>query len=117
METPALMLAQITLAAENVAAMVAFYDALFGAELQPAAAFGTTVYRGRLHGVPFLICPNAVAGVEATQSRHQHTYQAQDLARVVELALRAGGQVVQHDAAGATVLDPDGNTLVFAGGA
>ena len=63
METPTLTLTQITLAATNLEAMAAFYNATFAADLRPIAAHDTTLYRGALHNVVFLLCPNSLAGL------------------------------------------------------
>jgi predicted enzyme related to lactoylglutathione lyase len=110
--------AQITLAAIDTPAMVRFYDAVFAADLQPVAAYGTTLYRGTLSGVAFVICPNDLADVDARQSRHQYTYTVPNLADTVALALAEGGtihQAARPDASPPTtiLLDPDGNSIVF----
>jgi predicted enzyme related to lactoylglutathione lyase len=108
-----LTLAQLTLSAEHVIAMVDFYNGLFAADLQPVAAYGTTLYRGQLHGLPFLICPNTLANVSAAQNRHQFTYTVSDLTTVMQRAQEVGGQMMQRDASTLTILDPDGNSIVF----
>jgi len=118
METPPLTLAQITLAATNLEAMASFYNATFAADLRPIAAHGTTLYRGALHNVVFLLCPNSLAGVEAAQNRHQFTYAVTDLDAVLARATGAGGSLSgapqqQAGQRSATVIDPDGNTVVF----
>lgn len=113
MAKPVLTLTEIALVAHDVPAMVRFYDAFFGAELRPVAAYGTTLYHGSLHGALLILCPNAIAGVQAEQSRHQFSYQTPDLAAAVEAALQAGGTVRDREAATATVVDPDGNTIVL----
>lgn len=105
---------EIGLVAEDVAAMVRFYDDLFGAGLEPFPMGGTNLYRGRLHGTSFYLCPNELAGVDAQQNRHQFTYSTTDLAATLELAVRAGGTVRDRTASNATVVDPDGNNIVFA---
>ncbi len=84
---------QITLAATNIDAMVRFYAAVFGIELRPVDAYGTTLYRGALDGVSFVLCPNSLAGVQAENSRHQFTYAVADLAAIVARAVAAGGVV------------------------
>jgi predicted enzyme related to lactoylglutathione lyase len=107
---------QITLAATNIDAMVRFYTAVLGIELRPVDAYGTTLYRGALHGVSFVLCPNSLAGVQAEKSRHQFTYAVADLAATVAGAVAAGGAVdeaAQGNADSATLLDPDGNSIVF----
>lgn len=113
MTTVALSLNQITLAAEDVPTMVRFYDAFFGAALEPFDAYGATLYRGTLHGVRLLICPNTIAEVEAKQNRHQFSYRTPDLAAAVQAAEKAGGQLKEQGDTFATILDPDGNTIVL----
>lgn len=110
--------AQITLAADNLPAMVQFYRTLFALDLQPVAAYGTTLYRGNLDNVTFVLCPNSLAGVEANQSRHQFSYSVSDLAAITERAIAAGGTVQEQTAASdrpatSIIRDPDGNSIVF----
>ncbi|HYF62631.1 MAG TPA: VOC family protein [Herpetosiphonaceae bacterium] len=119
MDQPTITLAQITLAATNLEAMAAFYNAVFAADLRPVPAHGTTMYRGALHGAVLLLCPNSLAGVDAAQNRHQFAYAVSDLAAILERAAAAGGVLDgepqrQPGQLSATVIDPDGNTIVFA---
>lgn len=112
MERPELTLTQIDLSAEDVPAMVAFYNGFLGADLRPFEAFGTELWRGSLGGIPLLLCPNTLAGVDAARNRHQFNYRTPDLATAIEAARLAGGQVRDETDTSATVLDPDGNTIV-----
>ena len=105
-------LVELSLAATDVQAMVRFYDTLFDAGLQPSEAFGTTFHRGALHGVAFVLAPNDLAGVEARQNRHQFVYAVTDLSAFLARVTEAGGTVRDSTGTVATVLDPDGNTLV-----
>jgi predicted enzyme related to lactoylglutathione lyase len=111
--TPTPQLSDMTIAAEDVEAMVRFYDAVFGAALEPFEAAGTTLYRGRLDERPVIICPNSLASVDAAQNRHQFTYTVLDLEGLLATAEGAGGVVRERSVDIATVLDPDGNTIVF----
>jgi predicted enzyme related to lactoylglutathione lyase len=104
---------QVTLAVDDTAAMVRFYNAVFAAGLEPVAAYGTTLYRGALAGLPLMLCPNTLAGVDARQSRHQHTYRVPDVAATVERALAVGGTLHEATEHSSVVLDPDGNSIVF----
>lgn len=113
MEEARPVLTQMTLAVEHVADMVAFYNAVFAADLQPMTAYGTILYQGQLHGLSFLLCPNSVAGVQAMQNRHQFTYTVPDLMTTIERTRQAGGRVAQQATTTATILDPDGNSIVF----
>lgn len=110
---PTLLPTQLDISAENALAMVRFYNDFFAAELAPFEAHGTTLYRGKLHGIDLLICPNELAGVEAARNRHQFNYATPDLAAALTAAKRAGGQVRDETPTSATVLDPDGNTIVI----
>jgi predicted enzyme related to lactoylglutathione lyase len=109
-------LTDLTLAATDMAGMVAFYNALFKAELQPVRAYGTTLYRGRLGRLGLLLCPNEIAGVEAEQNRHQLRFRAAQFEQALAQAKAAGG-TLRGEVMGevgkrlAAVVDPDGNTL------
>ena len=107
--TPSLV--GITLATTETEAMAAFYAGVFAAALEPVAAYGTTLYRGALAGLPLVLCPNTIAGVVAEQSRHQLTLRVARLAPLLDLVAAHGGRVLARGGASATVSDPDGNTL------
>jgi len=105
---------QMTLATTRTAEMVAFYDTLFGTRLQAVKAFGATLYHGTLAGIPLVICPNEIAGVEAKQSRHQLTLRVADLLGLLQLVEIAGGGIhtsVAESIISAILRDPDGNTI------
>lgn len=106
---------QVTLAAIDVPAMVAFYNATLDCSLRPFRAGGAVLWRGDLAGITLLLCPNALAGVDAHQARHQLLLSVPDLRAARRLALEHGGSADEPVRSGGreTVLlrDPDGNTL------
>jgi len=107
-------IAQMTLATTHTTEMVKFYDTLFRTELQATEMNGITLYRGTLAGIPLVICPNEIAGVEAEQSRHQLTIRVADLLGLLQLVEIAGGGI--HTSAAEAIVsailrDPDGNTI------
>ena len=107
-------LSQITLATVRTLEMVKFYNTLFGTHLQAIESQGTTLYHGTLAGIPLVICPNEIAGVEAEQSRHQLTLRVADLSGLLQIVEIAGGGI--HTAPVETIIsailrDPDGNTI------
>lgn len=107
-------LTQMTLATTHTNEMVKFYNALFGTELQPTEAYGTVLFHGNLAGIPLVICPNEIAGVEAEQSRHQLAFRVADLATVLSQVESAGGSIetpMTDPLAQAILRDPDGNTI------
>lgn len=118
---------QITLATTDTQAMVHFYNAVLASGLTGFAAYGTTLYRGRLEGTDLLLCPNDIAGVVAEQSRHQFTIGVPDLStalRAVEETRGSVEDIRREDSTGesegdtgtgkptsASLRDPDGNTI------
>lgn len=111
-----LALKGITIAAVNVGAMVGFYNALFGAALQPFEGLGTVLYRGQLAGFPFLLCPNEILGIEADKNRIQLSFTVRDLKSALQKATEFGGAQIQpiSEQPGRKlcgIVDPDGNTI------
>jgi catechol 2,3-dioxygenase-like lactoylglutathione lyase family enzyme len=110
-----LALQQITLAAIDPPAMVAFYNAVLGSGLRPFRAGGAILWRGELGGLSLLLCPNEIAGVDARQARHQLLVSVPDLREARRLAIESGGAADDPVRSGGreTVIlrDPDGNTL------
>jgi predicted enzyme related to lactoylglutathione lyase len=107
-------LTQMTLATTRTPEMVKFYNTLLGTQLQPTEAFGTTLYHGTLAGIPLVICPNEIAGVEAEQSRHQLVFRVGDLPSLLQNVESAGGTIetpVSDLSTRAILRDPDGNTI------
>jgi predicted enzyme related to lactoylglutathione lyase len=106
---------RITLAATDVGATVAFYNAVFGANLTPIP--NAPLYRGTLLGLELLVCDNALAQVDARQNRHQFRVAVADLDAVRAAVEASGGQVINSgEEAGRALLgvrDPDGNTYEF----
>jgi len=112
-ESP-VQLTQMTLATTRTSEMVKFYDTLFGTALQATEVYGTTLYRGTLAGIPLIICPNEIAGVEAEQSRHQLTLRVADLSSLLQMVEAVSG-IIESTATdsliSAILRDPDGNTI------
>ena len=107
-------LMQMTLATNRTNEMVKFYDSLFSTQFQPTNAFGTTLYRGTLAGIPLVICPNEIAGVKAEQSRHQLSLRVADLSSLLQNVENAGGSIetpIEDSSNSAILRDPDGNTI------
>jgi predicted enzyme related to lactoylglutathione lyase len=107
-------LTQMTLATTRTLEMVKFYNTLFGTHLQAVEAYGITLYHGILAGIPLVICPNEIAGVDAEQSRHQLTLRVADLLGLLQIVEIAGGGIYTSAAEAivrAILRDPDGNTI------
>ncbi len=106
----------VTLAANNVEGVVAFYNAVVGADLQPLDA-PPGFHVGAIDTVRFVVCPNSVAQVDAKQNRQQFSFAVDDAAAAHQRGLDHGGSTmepgIQHDddAVRAWLYDPDGNSL------
>lgn len=103
---------QMIMAAEQTRAMVNFYEACFDCRLTEEGP----IFTGTFAGMPFAICPNEIAAVDAKQSRLQMelAVSAAELERIRSAVGEAGGQFVESpdDGSPATLVDPDGNTIL-----
>lgn len=114
-----MQLSKITIVTTNTAAMVQFYDAVFSAGLQSSRAFGAEVYRGRIAGLDFMLCPNDVVGVDAKKNRQQFRFRVPNIEQVAGKILAHGGSLlgtIEADSDGSFYVagrDPDGNTIEF----
>ncbi|MFC1959685.1 VOC family protein [Chloroflexota bacterium] len=113
-------IAQITLAATDVPRMVAFYNAVFDANLEPFEAYDNMLYRGNLAGFTFIICPNEMLGIQADKNRQQFDFFVTDVDTAVAGALDTGGGFYGEEGVSrwdgvkmASLRDPDGNSLVL----
>jgi predicted enzyme related to lactoylglutathione lyase len=103
----------VTIAVTDMPLMVAFYDAVFEAKLQPLDAYSMTLYQGKLADLDLLLCPNEIASVEAKQNRQQLRVAVASLAEVEARVKDAGGHIINQQDMAFGVRDPDGNTLEF----
>lgn len=112
-------ISQITIAVTDMDAMVKFYENVFGITLKPFDAYGSTLYSGKMGGFLLMLCPKEIAGVTAEQTRHQFDYAIDDVDAVVKAVKQWGGglmrdtEVWEDKTKVASVMDPDGNTMVF----
>jgi predicted enzyme related to lactoylglutathione lyase len=114
-----IQLENITLAVDDVEAMVRFYDAVFGCDLQPYQPFGDVRgYRGTLAGIELVMVPNSIAQVDARQNRQQLQFAVDDVEATVDRAVGSGGTPldeaeIRRGRMSGAVYDPDGNSIVF----
>ena len=111
--TSAIQIQKITLASNDVEQMVKFYNEVLNCNLQSKKGLEFLLYEGELDGIIFQICPNEVAKVKASQNRQQFEFLVNDIEQVISLSERFGGSVKKRDEYVVSIIDPDGNTLVF----
>lgn len=108
---------RITVAVNNMPAMVHFYNAVFAAGLMladPHSEFDFHV--GRLGPLELFFCPNSITQIEAEKNRQQLRVVVEDVHEAIAIAVAAGGQKLGeiHVTNGAIVggiSDPDGNSI------
>ena len=109
----------LTIAAVNMKEMVRFYNAVFGAGLKETVHIGDQqFFGGALAGLEVVLCPNAIAGVDAAQNRQQFRFAVSDIDKVMQTGLANHGSEINpvdeyKGAKVASLADPDGNTIEF----
>jgi predicted enzyme related to lactoylglutathione lyase len=112
-------LGSITLVAENVSAMLRFYNSVFDAHFQPGEILaGQQTYLGTIGGIHTVICPNALVQIEAKRNRHQLHFVVDNVHDAMSMALANGGTLLEEirEVRGkqlGAVYDPDQNSMVF----
>jgi predicted enzyme related to lactoylglutathione lyase len=106
-----LKLSRITVAVTHLPEMVAFYNAVFGADLNPIAH--SPLYRGSMAGLELVFCPNDIAQVVARQNRKQLHFTVSDLDAIVKVVQEHQGTIRNQSEDEVGIIDPDGNTLVL----
>ena len=108
---------RIVLAANDMDAMVDFYNTVFDSKLR--STDGSPLVLGVLAGTDLVLCPNTIAGVVAEQNRHQLRFTSEDPESTANRVLAAGGSIVNrghdNDRLVIGIADPDGNTYELVG--
>ncbi len=111
-------LSKITVSITNIDLMVNFYKTVFDCDFKEINAFGTTLYSDSFCGINILLCPNTIAGVVAEQNRQQFDIEVTDINKTIQNVITAGGSLKREIEQNtnqkiASIVDPDGNTMVF----
>lgn len=114
---PTFRISKVAMAVTNVDAMVAFYRNVFKIDFRAVdIGNGVKLYMGTFSGMDILFAPNEIANVKAEQSRMQFDIMVPSLKDAKTQAEASGGSVrEEREEAGrmiATLVDPDGNTIV-----
>ncbi|MEO9871690.1 VOC family protein [Ekhidna sp.] len=104
---------KMTIAATDITKMVTFYNEVFESNLSQLKLDNFTLYAGKLGEIDLLICPNELAKVDAKKNRQQFEFFVEDLFVIESKAIQTGGQVMQKVDKSMTIIDPDGNTIIF----
>ena len=109
---------RITLAANDVEAMVNFYNAVFRCGLEPAqnTITDSVLYRGIIGDVTLVIQTNEIMQVDANRNRHQLHFVIENIDKLINAVTQNGGEIISNPAATsvaktAKIADPDGNII------
>lgn len=105
---------KITIAVNDMDAMVAFYNKVFNADLQPIPE--TPFYAGNLLDFDLIFCPNSITQITADKNRIQFQVVVDDVDALVAKAEQSGGSAygdrTEHEGIVSWgVGDPDGNSI------
>ncbi len=111
-------IARIVMATENTEGMAQFYDRVFGARFKRVSGYDTFVYEGNLFGLEYVLIPNAAVGARCERSRHEFNISVKDLDATLQRVVATGGVIAKNPTISdrrraATVIDPDGNTMIL----
>ena len=108
---------RVTIAVNDMDAMVDFYNSVFGAGLRPVEPSGEfTFYMGKLGQLELFFCPNLITQIVAEKNRQQFRFVVENVETTIAAGVRAGGtmlgdiQTADHAIAGG-LSDPDGNSI------
>ncbi len=112
------MIEGLTIAVTNMEQMVNFYAKVFKIGISEKQVYGNTLYSGEWGGLKLQLCPAQLAGIEATQNRHQLDVVVDDLDKTLVLVTVHGGSIMQDIQETETsrtvgIYDPDQNSIVL----
>ena len=107
---------RITIAVNNMEAMVQFYNYVFAANLTEAGS--RLFYTGTLAGCKLFFCSNTIPQIKADKNRQQFHFIVDDLEATLHQVRQNNGQIMgdptEEDGMTAIgIIDPDGNTIVL----
>lgn len=108
----------LTIATVDMDKMVNFYTKVFGVEFTSIENYGIVLYQGKWGELDVLFCPTEIAGISATENRHQFDVVVEDLDHTVKVVEANGGQLLQEVTETETgrsvgIYDPDKNSIVL----
>ena len=107
----------LTIAVNNMEAMVKFYNSIFRSDLRPIdIGDGLKMYKGSFLGLSILLCPNSLAGVKAEQNRQQFKITVDNIESFFTKVESIGDYIKDkpnsfNGIKACVLIDPDGNTI------
>lgn len=106
------------MAITNMGPMVKFYEGVFDIHFTSQELEGHTLHNGEWDRFKLLFCPAELAGIDASQNRHQFDVEVPDLDACVQKVLDMGGTligdiVVNEFGKQVGIRDCDGNSMTL----
>lgn len=110
------MIDKLTIAVASLEEMAAFYAGVLGMEFAAVEVAGHELRSGRYGDLELLLCPRALAGVDADSNTVQVRFLVPNVTAAMEAGLSAGGSLLNEVAELGGVFhgalrDPDGNSV------
>lgn len=108
----------LTMAITNMEAMLDFYMHVFNMTFIEKKMNENHLYSTVWSGLDLLFCPAYLAGIKATQNRHQMDIIVENINKVIDKAIEFGGKMMgevveDENSKSVGIYDPDGNSILF----
>jgi predicted enzyme related to lactoylglutathione lyase len=107
---------KLTIAVTNIDSMGIFYSNLLDIKMGKIDLGDTFLLKGNTDNFELLLCPKAIAGIDATQNNIQLRFQVENLSQITTQCVESGGTIINEISESTevnigAVRDPDGNSI------
>jgi predicted enzyme related to lactoylglutathione lyase len=107
---------KLTIAVTNIDSMGIFYSNLLDIKMEKIDLGDTFLLKGNTDNFELLLCPKAIAGIDATQNNIQLRFQVENLSQITTQCVESGGTIINEITESTevnigAVRDPDGNSI------
>jgi predicted enzyme related to lactoylglutathione lyase len=107
---------KLTIAVTNIDSMGIFYSNLLDIKMEKIDLGDTFLLKGNTDNFELLLCPKAIAGIDATQNNIQLRFQVENLSQITTQCVESGGTIINEISESTevnigAVRDPDGNSI------
>ena len=109
---------EITIACTHTIEMIQFYEGLFGFTFKTIQFPKGEIYEATLKEIKLTLCPASIAGISASENRHQLTYQVSDIKNCIHRVELLGGNIISelqetNQYLMIAIRDVDGNSIIL----
>lgn len=109
---------ELVIACFNIDGMLAFYKNVFSISFEAVKISQGSIYVGYIDKIQITLCPANIAGIKATDNRHQLTFSLNDINNALNKTKDYNGSIMQEleevkDFIHASIRDVDGNSIIL----